>query len=50
MVNDIKLTDATRSLLEKFADDMTLSVPIKHRESDISSLGVLNIRKWAEEN
>ena len=46
IVNDIKVTDPTRSPLEKFAD-MTLSVPIdrKDRESDISSLKELNIRK-----
>jgi hypothetical protein len=30
--------------------DLTLSVPIRNRESDISSLEVSNIRKWAEEN
>ena len=50
MVNDIKVIDPTCSLLGKFADDLTLSVPIRNGKSDISSLEVLNVKKWAEEN
>ncbi len=50
MVNDIKVIDPTCSLLEKFADDLTLSVPIRNNGSDGSSLEVSNIMKWAETN
>ena len=45
MINDVKVTDPTPSLVEKFADHLTLSVPIKDCESDISNLEVSNIRK-----
>ena len=45
MVNDINVTDPTCSLLEKFADDLTLSVPIRNSESDISSLEEMGRRK-----
>ena len=34
MVNDIKVIYPTCSLLEKFADDLTLSVPIRNNGSD----------------
>ena len=50
MVNDIKVVDSMRNLLEKFADDLTLSVPIRNCESDNLSLEVYSITKWAETN
>ncbi len=45
MVNDIKVINPTCSLLEKFADDLTLNVPIRNNGSDGSSLEVSNIMK-----
>ena len=43
MVNDIKVVDPLRSLLVKFADDLTLSVPVGNCDNDIPSSEALNI-------
>ena len=49
MVNDIKTVSPSTSILVKFADDLTLSVLV-NVNTDISSIQVENITKWADIN
>ena len=49
MVNDISLEDSGRNLLTKFADDLTVSAPVKISE-DSAIEEVKNIKVWASEN
>ena len=48
MVNDISLEDPERNLLTKFADDLTVSAPVKISE-DSAIQEVKNIKVWASE-
>ena len=49
MVNDIIIKDSYRNLLVKFADDITVSAPVK-LSSDSASMEVKNIENWAMDN
>ena len=49
MVDDISLEDPERNLLTKFADDLTVSAPVKISE-DSAIEEVKNIKVWANEN
>ena len=49
MVNDINLEDAKRNLLTKFANDLTLSAPVKI-SGDSGVEEVKNIKGWVSEN
>ena len=49
MINNVNLVDAERNLLTKFADDLTLSAPVKiSRDSAVEE--VKNIKVWVSEN
>ena len=49
MVNDISLEDPERNLLTKFADDLTVSAPVKISEGSAIK-EVKNIKVWVGEN
>ena len=49
MVNDIKPKDPENNMLVKFADDMTVSAPVKDTR-DTASNEVKYINNWANEN
>ena len=49
MVNDIKPADGDNNLLVKFADDITVSVPVKNGK-DTALTEVTNIKDWANKN
>ena len=49
MVDDINLEDVERNLLTKFADDLTLSAPVKI-SGDSAVEEVKNIKVWVNEN
>ena len=49
MVDDINLEDGERNLLTKFADDLTLSAPVKI-SGDSAVEEVKNIKGWVNEN
>ena len=49
MVNDINLEDGETNLLTKFADDLTVSAPVKI-SGDSAIKEVKNIKRWASEN
>ena len=49
MVNDIKPKDPENNMLVKFADDMTVSAPVK-TTGDTAFNEVKNISDWAKEN
>ena len=49
MVNDINLEDGETNLLTKFADDLTVSAPVKI-SGDSAIKEVKNIERWASEN
>ena len=49
MVNDIKSADGDNNLLVKFADDITVSAPVKNGK-DTALTEVTNIKDWANEN
>ena len=48
-VNDIKSADGDNNLLVKFADDITVSAPVKNGK-DTALTEVTNIKDWANEN
>ena len=50
MVNDITAANPSSNLLVKYADDITLSVPVKSGAVDQSQAEVSNIQRWAIEN
>ena len=50
MVNDIGGIYEEKSLMIKFADDLTLSAPVKANGFDPSSDEIVNIQKWSFEN
>ncbi|CAB3989644.1 Hypothetical predicted protein [Paramuricea clavata] len=50
MVNDIGTIYEEKSLMTKFADDLTLSVPVKANGFDPSSDEIADIQKWSFEN
>ena len=50
MVNDIGTINEEKSLMIKFADDLTLSAPVKANGFDPSSDEIANIQKWSFEN
>ncbi len=47
--NDIKPLNSDRNLLEKFAGDLTLSVPQEVNIPDLSVEEVENVKQWAIE-
>ena len=47
MVNDIQLADPRRNLLVKFADDITISIPVSKDSTDATINEVNSIRDWA---
>ena len=49
MLSDISVVDSTRSILVKFADDLTLSTR-GWKEDDMADREVLNVMRWAEDN
>ena len=49
MVNDIKPADGDNNLLVKFADDITVSAPVKNGK-DTALTEVTNIKDWANNN
>ena len=49
MVNNVNLVDADRNLLTKFAEDLTLSAPVKI-SGDSAVEEVKNIKVWLSEN
>ena len=49
MLSDISVVDSTRSILVKFADDLTLST-IGWKEDDMADREVLNVMRWAKDN
>ena len=49
MINDIKPVSPS-SLLVKFADDMTVSIPVSAEDSNIAESEVSSIMEWAENN
>ena len=49
MVNDINLEDSESNLLIKFADDLTVSAPVK-TTGDSAASEVRNIKGWASDN
>ena len=49
MINDIKPVNPS-SLLVKFADDITVSIPVNAEDSNIAESQVRSIMKWAEKN
>ena len=49
MINDIKLISPS-SLLVKFADDITGSIPVRAEDSNIAESEVNSIMEWAEKN
>ena len=49
MVNDIKPADGDNNLLVKFADDITVSAPVKNGK-DTALTEVTNIKDWANDN
>lgn len=51
MANDITAVQPERNLLTKYADDLTLSIPIKATVPNFSAIQeVQNIQQWASEN
>ena len=50
MANDIAVENPSKDLLIKFADDMTLSVPVKSNLPDSSLKEVENIVNWSKDN
>ena len=49
MVNDICAADEKNSLLVKFADDITVTVPVRNGK-DSASLEVNNMKDWCKKN
>ena len=49
MVNDIKPVDGDNNLHVKFADDITISAPLKNAQ-DTALIEVTNIKDWANKN
>ena len=49
MINDIKQVSPS-SLLVKFADDITVSIPVRAGDSNIAESEVSSIMEWAEKN
>ena len=49
VVNDISSVDSSKSLVIKYADDITLNVPVVNN-NDASTLEVKNIQQWAKNN
>ena len=50
MVNDLTAANPGSNLLVKYADDITLSVPVRSGAVDQSQAEVNNIQCWATEN
>ena len=50
MVNDIQLADPRRNLLVKFADDITISIPVSKDSTDATINEVNSIGDWAASN
>ena len=48
-INDIKPVSPS-SLLVKFADDITVSIPVRAEDSNIAESEVCSIMEWAEKN
>ena len=48
-INDIKPVSPS-SLLVKFADDITVSIPVRAEDSNIAESEVSSIMQWAEKN
>ena len=49
MINDLTVKDPVNNLLVKFADDMTVSAPVKENH-DSATDEVGNIEKWSDAN
>ena len=49
MVNDISSVDSSKSVVIKYADDITLNVTVVNN-NDASILEVKNIQQWAKNN
>jgi len=50
IVSDFMAVNRNRNLLVKYADDSTLSVPIRSNSPDLSLFEVQNIQRWSTEN
>ena len=49
LINDVKPVSSS-SLLVKYADDITVSIPVCAEDRNIPELEVNSIMKWAEKN
>ena len=49
MVNDIAAVSPRNNLLEKYADDITISVSVR-QSTDTAAAEVENMKKWADTN
>ena len=50
MVNDIQLADLRRNLIMKFADDITISIPVSKDITDATINEVNSMKHWAASN
>ena len=50
MVNDIQLADPRRNLMVKFADDITISIPVSKCSTDATINEVNSMKHWAASN
>ena len=49
LINDVKPVSSS-GLLVKYADDITVSIPVRAEDRNIAELEVNSIMKWAEKN
>ena len=49
MVNDIAAVSPRNNLLEKYSDDITISVSVR-QSTDTAAAEVENMKKWADTN
>ena len=50
MVNDIQALHPSQNVLVKYADDLTLSIPLRDGYDDNADGEVHNIAEWADSN
>lgn len=50
MVNDIQLADLRGNLMVKFADDITISIPVSNDSTDATINEVNSMKHWAASN
>ena len=50
MVNDLQLADPKRNLMVKFAEDITISIPVSKDSTDVTINEVNSMKHWAASN